>query len=70
MKLISAFALVASLAVAGCATVAPTTITTSSVVAPSRITAVSNEAFERQINPQRPRDCGRKYVVDPEDPCY
>jgi uncharacterized protein YceK len=71
MKMISALALVAALVLGGCATVTSTTITTGSVATTTSAARVqSTELTERQINPQRPRDCGRRYVVDPEDPCY
>jgi hypothetical protein len=76
MKFVSAFALVGALLVAGCDTVTPvrTTVSVGSVAVPqptSRSVAVvsSTALTERQINPQRPRDCPR-YVVDPDDPCY
>jgi hypothetical protein len=77
MKFVSAFALVGALLVAGCDTVTPTpgTVSVGSVtptppIATRSVTNVSSATLtERQINPQRPRDCPR-YVVDPDDPCY
>jgi ABC-type phosphate transport system substrate-binding protein len=74
MKIIMGLALAAATALAGCATGGGGvggTVTLSSVGSTTATTSsrASNEAFQRQINPQRPRDCPR-YVVDAQDPCY